>query len=59
MTKELNKEQQEALHEIEAYWRERIAVEIFWASEKLTPETVQETFEACEKIARGTYVFTN
>ena len=49
----LNDVQVEALQEIEAYWRERIAVEIFEASQKLKVETVSEAFEACEAVARN------
>ena len=52
MTK-LNDEQVETLKEIEAYWRERIAIEIFQASQKLKVETVGEAFEACEMVARN------
>ena len=51
----ITKEEQEALKEIEAYWRETIASQIFQASEKLKLDTPQEVYEACEQIARGTY----
>jgi len=52
MTK-MSDEQVEALKEIELYWRKRIAVEIFEASQKLKVETVSEAFEACEAVARN------
>ena len=55
----ITKEEQEALKEIEAYWRETIASQIFQASEKLKLDTPQEAFGACENIARGTYDFGN
>jgi len=51
----ITKEEQEALKEIEAYWRETIASQIFEASEKLKLDTPQEAFGVCENIARGTY----
>lgn len=54
MTK-LTEEQQEALNEIETYWRLTIASEIFQASQKLKLDTPQEVFEACEQIAKGSY----
>jgi len=57
MTQKISKEDQEVLKEIEAYWRETIASQIFEASEKLKLDAPQEAFEACEKIARGTYDF--
>jgi hypothetical protein len=56
MTQKITKEQQEALKEIEAYWRETIASQIFEASEKLKLDTPEEVFGVCENIARGTYV---
>lgn len=51
--KQLTDEQIEALREIEQYWRIAIGTAIFEAAGKLKPKTVAETFEVCEKIARG------
>jgi hypothetical protein len=53
MTQKITKEDQEVLKEIEEYWRITIASAIFHASQRLKPATPQETFEMCEKIARG------
>jgi hypothetical protein len=53
LEKEITSEDKWILAQIEEYWRLTIAAEIFHASERLKPTTVDETFEMCEKIARG------